>query len=86
MPHRLGKVFTNTNSSCIFEAAFIATVLERTRFILMKRNLDNDLLDLYAEVRRSKRLRLRFEGGARTKPWYHEMIDLMAAKFPNTVG
>jgi len=41
------RIFTNTNPGCIFEAASIATMFERTRFILMKRNLDDNLLRTY---------------------------------------
>ena len=80
------KVFTNTNSGCIFEAAFIATVLERTRFILMKRNLDDNLLRTYMrKYGEANAYAYDLKAAREHILWYHEMIDLMAAKFPNTV-
>ncbi|MEO6780553.1 MAG: sulfotransferase, partial [Bradyrhizobium sp.] len=80
------KIFTNTNSGCIFEAASIATVFERTRFILMKRNLDDNLLRTYMrKYGEANAYAYDLKAAREHILWYHEMIDLMAAKFPNIV-
>ena len=80
------KIFTNTNSGCIFEAASIATVFERTRFILMKRKLDDNLLRTYMrKYGEANAYAYDLKAAREHILWYHEMIDLMAAKFPNIV-
>jgi hypothetical protein len=77
-------IFTNTNSGCIFEAASIASVFERTRFILMKRNLDDNLLRTYLrKYGEANAYAYDLKAAREHILWYHEMIDLMAAKFPN---
>jgi len=40
-------VFTNTNSGCFFEAAHIASVFENVRFIFMKRNMEDNLFQIF---------------------------------------
>ncbi len=77
------RVFTNTNSGCLFEAASIATVFERTRFILVKRNLEDNLLRIhqrhYGEANAyAYDLKATYEHIL----WHHRMADLLAATFP----
>ena len=80
------RIFTNTNSGGIFEAASIATVFERTRFILMKRDLDDNLLRTYMrKYREANAYAYDLKAAREHILWYHKMIDLMAAKFPNIV-
>ena len=80
------RISTNTNPGCIFEAAFIATVFERTRIILMKRNLDDNLLQTYLrKYGEANAYAYNLKAAREHILWHHEMIDLMAAKFPNIV-
>ncbi len=80
------QVFTNTQSSCIFEAAQIVSAFENVRFIFMKRDIEDNLLRIY--------MRKYQEGNAygydlatarEHITWYHQMIDLMVEKFPDLV-
>jgi tetratricopeptide (TPR) repeat protein len=80
------RIFTNTNSGCIFEAASIATEFARTRFILMKRNLDDNLLRIYLrKYGEANAYAYDLKAAREHILWYHQMIDLMAAKFPTIV-
>ena len=80
------RIFTNTNSGGIFEASSIATVFERTRFILVKRKLDDNLLQIYLrKYGEANAYAYDLKAAREHIAWYHQMIDLMAAKFPNIV-
>ncbi|HEX5232897.1 MAG TPA: tetratricopeptide repeat protein [Bradyrhizobium sp.] len=80
------RIFTNTNSAGIFEAASIATVFDRTRFILVKRKLDDNLLRIYLrKYGEANAYAYDLKTAREHIQWYHQMIDLMAAKFPNIV-
>jgi hypothetical protein len=79
-------VFTNTHSGCIFESARIVSVFETVRFILMKRNLDDTLLRIYMRKYGVGNAYAYDLKAARDHIlWYHQMIDLMAERFPNIV-
>jgi Flp pilus assembly protein TadD len=80
------SVFTNTNSACIFEAAQIISAFENVRFILMKRNVDDNLLQIYFRKYQAGNVYSYDLKAAREHIiWYHQMIDLLAEKFPNIV-
>lgn len=80
------RIFTNTNSAGIFEAASMATVFERTRFILVKRKLDDNLLQIYLrKYGAANAYAYDLKAAHEHISWYHQMIDLMAAKFPSIV-
>lgn len=80
------RIFTNTNPGCIFEAASIVGVFERARFILMKRNLDDNLLRIYLrKYREANAYAYDLSATREHILWYHEMIDVMAEKFPGMV-
>lgn len=79
-------VFTNTHSGCIFEPACIVSVFENVRFILMKRNLDDNLLRVFLRKYRAGNPYAYDLKAARDHIlWYHQMIDLMVEKFPRIV-
>jgi len=79
-------VFTNTHSGCIFEAAQIVAAFENVRFILMKRNLEDNLLRIYMrKYRMGNPYGYDLKAARDHVLWYHQMIDLMAEKFPNIV-
>jgi hypothetical protein len=88
LARRIGSatVFTNTNPGAIHEAARMIEVFDNVRFIITKRDLEDNLLRIYMR---------KYTGGnaygydlkaARDHIlWYGEMTDLMAEKFPNIV-
>jgi Tfp pilus assembly protein PilF len=79
-------VLTNTNSSCLFEAAHTASVLENVRFIFMKRNMQDNLLQVFMREYRGGNLYGYDLKAAREHIlWHHQMADLMAEKFPDIV-
>ena len=80
------RVFTNTLSTLIHEAARMAVIFPNARFIFVKRNLEDNVLATY--------LRKYREGNAYAYDlkatrdhilWYHQMIELMMQKFPHIV-
>ena len=80
------KVFTNTNSGCVFEAAHIASVFENARFIFMKRNMQDNLLQIFMrEYQGGNPYAYDLKAAREHILWHHRMADLMAEKFPNIV-
>jgi hypothetical protein len=64
----------------------MATVFERTRFILVKRKLDDNLLQIYLrKYGAANAYAYDLKAAHEHISWYHQMIDLMAAKFPSIV-
>ena len=79
-------VFANTNSGCLFEAAHIASVFENVRFIFMKRNMQDNLLQIYMrEYRSGNPYGYDLKAAREHILWHHQMADLMVEKFPNIV-
>src|SRR5262249_23479126 len=79
----LARVFTNTSPGRIHDAALIAAVFPNTRFILVKRDVDDNVLRIFID----RYLRGNFYAydlkAARDQfSWYHQMIDLRAQKLP----
>ena len=77
-------VFTNTHPARLHDAARVAAAIPNVRFILIKRNLEDNILRIYMQKYTvghadSYDLKAIREGLA----WYHEMIDLLAAKLPD---
>ena len=61
-------------------------MFERTRFILVKRKLDDNLLQIYLrKYGEANAYAYDLKAAREHIAWYHQMIDLMAAKFPNIV-
>ena len=78
------KVFTNTLSTCIHDAAHIASVLPNVRFIFLKRNMEDNLLRIFMRNYTSGNPYASDLKAAREHVlWFNEMIDLLAEKFSN---
>src|SRR5262249_5093530 len=80
------KVFTNTFPGRIRDAAFIVRILPNTRFILLKRDIDDNVLRIF--MRRYSRGNLYAYDVKAARDhvvWYHQMIDLLAQKLPGVV-
>jgi tetratricopeptide (TPR) repeat protein len=79
-------VFTNTNSSCLFEAVHIASVFENVRFIFMKRNMEDNLLQIFMrEYQGGNPYGYNLKAAREHILWQHQMANLMAEKFPEIV-
>jgi tetratricopeptide (TPR) repeat protein len=80
------KVFTNTHPQRVHDAARILTVFPNVRFIFMKRDIDDNSLRIYMRRYRTGNAYAYDLGTTREHiRWYHDMIDLMAQKFPDIV-
>jgi tetratricopeptide (TPR) repeat protein len=80
------KVFTNTNSGCLFEAAHIGSVFENVRFIFMKRNMEDNLLQIFMrEYQEGNPYGYDIKAAREHILWQHQISDLMAEKFPDIV-
>jgi len=80
------KVFTNTNQSLIYEAQLMASVFPNVRFILLRRNLEDTILRMYQKKYRvGNAYSYELKAARDYVVWYHQMIDLMATKFPDIV-
>jgi tetratricopeptide (TPR) repeat protein len=82
-----GKVvFTNTNSGCLFEAVHIASVFANVRFIFVKRNVEDNLLQIFMrEYQAGNPYAYDLKAARQHISWQHQIIDLMAEKFPDIV-
>jgi tetratricopeptide (TPR) repeat protein len=79
-------VFTNTNSGCLFEAVHIASVFENVRFIFMKRNIQDTLFQIFMrEYQGGNPYGYDLKAAREHILWHHQIIDLMAEKFPDIV-
>lgn len=79
-------VFTNTNSGCLFEAVHIASVLENVRFIFMKRNMEDNLFQIFMrEYQGGNPYGYDLKAEHEHILWHHQMANLMAEKFPDIV-
>jgi hypothetical protein len=79
-------VFTNTSPGRIHDAALMAAAFPNTRFILLKRNLEDNILRIF--MRRYARGNLYsydLKAARDHVVWYHQMIDVLAQKLPSIV-
>ena len=77
------RVFTNTGPGRIHDAALTAAVFPDTRFILLKRNFDDNVLRIF--MRRYSRGNVYaydLQAARDHVAWYHQMTDLLAQKLP----
>jgi len=80
------KVFTNTNAGCLFEAAYIVSAFENVRFIFIKRNMDDNLLQIFMrEYQGGNPYGYELKAVREHILWHHRMTDLMAEMFPDIV-
>jgi hypothetical protein len=80
------KVFTSTNPWRIYDADLLAAAFLGVRFLGVKRNLEDNVLRMY--MRRYKRGNVYsydLNAARDHVAWCHEMIDLLAQRFPKIV-
>jgi tetratricopeptide (TPR) repeat protein len=80
------KVFTNTHPARIHDAARVAAAFPNTRFIFVKRNLEDIMLRIYMRRYASGNSYSYDLKSARDHIlWYHQMMDVLAEKLPDIV-
>jgi len=80
------KVFTNTHPVRISDAALIVSVFPNVRFIFVRRDVDDTILRIYFRKYRGGNAYAYDLAAAREHVlWYHQMMQLMAAKLPDHV-
>jgi tetratricopeptide (TPR) repeat protein len=80
------RVFTNTNPGRIHDATLVASAFPNTRFIFLKRNVEDNVLRIFMRRYASGNVYSYDLKAARDHVvWYHQMIDLLAQKLPNIV-
>ncbi|MEO8559850.1 MAG: sulfotransferase, partial [Rhodospirillales bacterium] len=78
------KVFTNTHPGYIEEVAQIAAILPNTRFIFVKRNVDDNALRIFMRrYRKGNPHSYELKAARQYIEWYHAMIDALAARLPD---
>jgi len=79
-------VFTNTHPGRIHEADILASAFPNPRFILIKRNVEDNVLRMYQRIYKTGHIYAYDLRAAREHIfWYQQMIDLLAQKFPEIV-
>lgn len=82
----LAKVFTNTNPGRVHDAALVAAVFPDTRFILLKRNVEDNVLRIFMRrYAKGNVYSYDLQAARDHVVWYHQMIDLLAQKLPHLV-
>jgi len=80
------KVFTNTHPGRIHDAALMSAVFPNTRFILLKRNIEDNVLRIFMRrYARGNAYSYDLQAAYDHVVWYHQMIDLLAQKLPRIV-
>jgi hypothetical protein len=80
------RVFTNTHPARISDAPLIASVFPNVRLLFIKRDLEDTVLRIYFSRYTAGNAYAYDLAAAREHVlWYHQMIDLMAAKLPGLV-
>ncbi len=78
------KVFTNTLPGRISDMARVVSVFLNVRVIFVKRNLEDTLLRVYLRrYNKGNGYSYDLKAARDYILWYHQMIDLMAEKFPD---
>src|SRR5262249_11832203 len=81
------RVFTNTTWSNVYEAQLMASAFPNVRFIFLKRNVQDNILRMYQRKYRTGKNVYSCDVKAAHDhvAWYHQMMDLMATKYPDIV-
>ncbi len=80
------RVFTNTHPARIADAALAAIVFPNVHLIFVKRDVDDTLLRIYLRQYRQRNAYAYDLKTAREHVrWYHQMMDVLAAKLPDRV-
>ncbi|MGH6684813.1 MAG: sulfotransferase family protein [Pseudolabrys sp.] len=76
-------VFTNTHPARIHDAARVAAVFPKVRFIFVKRNVDDNMLRIFMrEYAVGNSYAYSLKSTREHILWYHQMIDALAEKLP----
>jgi hypothetical protein len=80
------RVFTNTHPARISDAPLIVSVFPNVRLLFVKRDIEDTVLRMYFR-RYTEGNAYAYELSAAREHvvWYHQMMDLMAAKLPDIV-
>jgi tetratricopeptide (TPR) repeat protein len=80
------SVFTNTHPGRIHEADILASAFPNVRFILVKRNVDDNILRMYQRrYERGHIYTYDLKAAREHILWYQQMMDLLTQKFPEIV-
>jgi tetratricopeptide (TPR) repeat protein len=81
-----GRVFTNTNPGYIHHADLLVETVPEVRVVLIKRNLDDNVLRIYQRQYNSGNFYAYDLAAAYAHvTWYHRMMDLLGGRFPEIV-
>lgn len=79
----VAKVFTNTHPVRIHDATRMAAVFPGTRFIFVKRDIDDNMLRIFMrQYALANPYAYDLKAIREHLAWYHEMIDTLAEKLP----
>jgi tetratricopeptide (TPR) repeat protein len=77
------RVFTNTNPGRIHDVALMAAAFPNTRFILLKRNIEDNVLRIFMRKYATGNVySYDLQAAHDHVVWYHQMIDALAQKLP----
>jgi tetratricopeptide (TPR) repeat protein len=80
------KVFTNTNPSRVYDAGFISEILPNSRFICVKRNVEDTTLRIFqSRYKHGNFYSYDLEAARDHVAWYQQMMDVLAEKRPGVV-
>jgi tetratricopeptide (TPR) repeat protein len=80
------KVFTNTRPGHLFTAGSIAAIVPNARFILVKRNLEDNALRIFMrKYNRGNSYAYDLKTIREHLTWCHDMMDVLAEKLPHIV-
>jgi tetratricopeptide (TPR) repeat protein len=80
------RVFTNTRSGHIHAAALMVEILPNVRFLLVKRDVEDNMLRIYmTQYRSSNDYAYDLKTAREQILQHHQMFDIMAEKFPDIV-
>jgi tetratricopeptide (TPR) repeat protein len=81
------KVFTNTLSTCIYDAARLISLVKNVRFVFVRRNLEDNVFRIFMRKYRPGTVVYSYnlKSAREHITWYHQMMQLMADKFPDIV-
>ena len=88
LARRIGsaEVFTNTLPTYIHDAARLASFMPGARFIFVKRNIEDNLLRIFMrKYRDGNPYGYNLKAAREHILWCHQMIDVMAERFPKIV-
>jgi Flp pilus assembly protein TadD len=82
----IAKVFTNTHPAHLYHVSSIATMFPNVRFILVKRNLEDNALRIFMrKYSRGNSYAYDLKTIHKYLGWCHEIMELLAQKVPDIV-